>query len=81
MELSNNSPSKITSQPYQGRSPASQKFEIMSQIFLSKFPETIPSEITHVPNVGTINLQIPLGEPDDITPHLPSTIEFISSAI
>jgi protein-tyrosine phosphatase len=65
------------------------KFEILPNIYLSRFPKEIPEEITHVLNMCTmphppdgsrIYLHIPIDDIDDITPHIASIIAFIENA-
>jgi protein-tyrosine phosphatase len=66
------------------------KFEILPNLYLSRFPKEIPEDITHVLNMCTTPhppddtrtyLHIPLDDIDDITPHIPSILTFISSAL
>ncbi len=65
-------------------------FEILPNLFLSRFPEDIPREITHVLNMCTTPnvvdshqnyLHIALDDIDDITPYIPQIVDFISQAL
>jgi protein-tyrosine phosphatase len=66
------------------------KFEILPNLYLSCFPNEISEDITHVLNMCTTPhppdntrtyLHIPLNDIDDITPHIPSILSFISSSL
>jgi len=68
-------------------------FEILRDLlYLSRFPNiaTLPRNITHILNMctdthadsyGRTILHIPMDDIDDITPHIPIILSFISSSI
>ncbi len=65
-------------------------FEILSHLYLSKFPTDIPRGITHILNMcGTPHpfdstrayLHISLNNIDNITPHIENIIQFIKNAL
>jgi protein-tyrosine phosphatase len=65
-------------------------FEIIPRLYLSKFPESIPSDITHVLNMCTTPhpadpsrtyLHIPMNDVDHIAPHIEKIINFIDTAL
>ncbi|CZR61452.1 uncharacterized protein PAC_11348 [Phialocephala subalpina] len=68
-----------------------QMFKVVPGLYISKFPTTIPVEITHILNMCThphpaddtnrAYLHIPILDIDNITPHIPSITTFISNAL
>lgn len=69
------------------------RHEIIPNLFLSRYPDEIPEEITHIlnlspyahPPTSIINLKSlhisTLADIDDITPHIPAILEFIGGAL
>lgn len=68
------------------------KFQILLNLFLSRFPKQIPEDIIHVlnmcptPHPSEISekityLPIPLDDIDDITPHIANIATFIDNAL
>ncbi|TVY35203.1 Dual specificity protein phosphatase [Lachnellula occidentalis] len=66
------------------------RFEILPHLFLSKFPDTIPTDITHVLNMCTQPhpldasreyLHIPLDDIDNIGPHISAIVMYIEHAL
>ncbi|KAE8447915.1 hypothetical protein EG329_009987 [Mollisiaceae sp. DMI_Dod_QoI] len=67
-----------------------QMFEVLPRLYISKFPTTIPPNITHILNMCTHPhpkdttrnyLHIALDDIDNITPHIPSILSFIDTAL
>jgi len=65
------------------------KFEILPNIYLSRFPKEIPEETTHVlkmctiphpPDHSQVYLHIPIDDIDDTTSQIASIITFIENA-
>lgn len=65
-------------------------FRILPHLYLSKFPDIIPSGITHVLNMCVhphpddttrSYLHIPLDDVDNIAPEIPKIIKFIDEAL
>jgi len=65
-------------------------FEILPNLYLSKFPAHIPLEITHLlslcthphpPDRSRAYLHISLDDIDNIKPHLPQILEYIDNAL
>jgi protein-tyrosine phosphatase len=65
-------------------------FEILPNLYMSKFPAYIPLEITHVLNMCTHRhppdpsrayLHISLDDIDNIKPHIPQILEYIDNAL
>lgn len=69
------------------------RHEIIPNLFLSRYPDEIPKEITHIlnlapyahPPASIANLKSlhisTLADIDDITPHIPAILEFIRDAL
>jgi hypothetical protein len=64
------------------------KFEIIPNLYLSSFPREIPEEISqvlnmcfaaHPPDATCTYLHVPLDDIDDITPHIPNILSFITA--
>lgn len=75
--------------PIQTESPY-QMFEIQPKIYLSRFPNEIPSKITHVLNMCTqphpvdtsrTYMQVPIYDFDNITPYIKDILGFIDKAV
>jgi protein-tyrosine phosphatase len=65
-------------------------FEILPNLYLSKFPTQIPLKITHVLNMCThahppdpsrAYFHISLNDIDNIKPHIPHILEYINNAL
>lgn len=63
-------------------------FEIQPRIYLSRFPQNIPAEVTHVLNMCTqphprdesrTYLQVPIYDFDNITPYIENLVTFINN--
>ncbi|KAF4626834.1 hypothetical protein G7Y89_g11320 [Cudoniella acicularis] len=69
------------------------RHEIIPDLYLSRFPDEMPPEITHIlnlspyahPPASIANLKSlhisTLADIDDITPHIPAILEFIEAAL
>ncbi|KAK0130441.1 hypothetical protein ONS96_000960 [Cadophora gregata f. sp. sojae] len=82
----------ITVMPKTRKETPFEMFEVIPHLYLSKFPEvaTLPHNITHILNMcththtesfGRTILHIPIDDIDNIKPHIPTILDFISTAI